>query len=135
MDLSKAMQISAAGLEAQGQRLRVVAENVANVNSTDERTGLPYRRKVITFRNELDRELGLELVKPSRIALDRSDFGRKYDPGHPQADEEGFVLTSNVKPVIEVQDMREAQRSYEANLNMIAITKQMLQQTIDLLRN
>jgi flagellar basal-body rod protein FlgC len=135
MDLTKAMLISAAGLEAQGQRLRVVAENVANVNSTDERTGLPYRRKVITFRNELDRELGLDLVKPSRVTLDRSDFGRKYDPGHPQADEEGFVLTSNVKSVIEVQDMREAQRSYEANLNMIKITKQMLQQTIDLLRN
>ncbi len=135
MDLTKALLVSASGLEAQGKRMRVIAENIANANSTSGENGLPYRRKVISFRNEFDRQAGVDVVAVDRIGLDRSEFGKKYDPGHPYADANGFVLTSNVKALIETQDMREAQRSYEANLNMIAVTKQMLKETIDLLRN
>lgn len=135
MDLTKALMISAAGLDAQGKRMRVISENLANADSMGGADGAPYRRKVISFRTEFDRQAGVNLVKAEGVGVDRSEFGRKYDPGHPNADANGFVLTSNVKPLIEMQDMREAQRSYEANLNMIAVTKEMLQATISLLRN
>ncbi|MCZ6721856.1 MAG: flagellar basal body rod protein FlgC [Proteobacteria bacterium] len=135
MDLTKAMAVSASGLRVQGDRMRVIAENIANSDSTAPGDGEPYRRKVVTFKNELDRELGVELVAVDRYLIDASPFGKKYDPGHPYADGDGFVRTSNVEGLIEVMDMREAQRTYEANLNMISVTKQMLQATINLLKN
>ncbi len=135
-DLFKAMSISAAGMKAQGTRLRVISQNVANADSLpQDPSQSPYRRKVVTFKNELDRELGVELVAVDRYLIDASPFGKKYDPGHPYADGDGFVRTSNVEGLIEVMDMREAQRTYEANLNMISVTKQMLQATINLLKN
>ena len=136
MDLVKSLRISAAGMKAQGTRLRVIAENIANADSIGDRPGAePYRRKQVSFKNELDRSLGANLVKIGKIATDRSAFGNEYNPAHPAADEKGYVLTPNVNTLIEMMDMREAQRSYEANLNMIEASKQMLLQTIDLLKS
>jgi flagellar basal-body rod protein FlgC len=135
MDLSKAISVAAAGMKVQGVRLRVVAENMANAGSTAATPDqLPYRRKVVTFKNALDRELGVEKVGVNRIDVDRSDFQRRYDPTHPSADAEGYVLLPNVNSLIESMDMREAQRSYEANLNVIEASKTMLMRTIDVLR-
>ena len=135
MDLMESLMISAAGMRAQGQRLRVVAENIANADSVSEVPGGdPYRRKTISFKNALDRELGMETVQVSKVGLDQSDFRMKYDPGNPAADEKGYVKLPNVNSLIEMSDMREAQRSYEANLRAIEVARTMLQRTIDLIR-
>ncbi|MCH7710913.1 MAG: flagellar basal body rod protein FlgC [Proteobacteria bacterium] len=135
MDLFKALRISAAGMKAQGVRLRVIAENMANADSVaPEPGGEPYRRKVITFKNVLDRTFGVRKVEISKITVDRSDFKTKYDPTHPSADADGYVLTPNVNTMIEMMDMREAQRSYSANLSVIEASKTMLMRTIDILR-
>jgi flagellar basal-body rod protein FlgC len=135
MDLMQSLMISAAGMKVQGERLRVVAENLANADSVAETEGGdPYRRKTITFRNELDRQLGFETVQVDRVGTDRSDFRMKYEPGNPAADEKGYVKLPNVNSLIEMTDMREAQRSYEANLRAIEVARNMLQRTIDLLR-
>jgi len=134
-DIIKTMRISGAGMRAQGQRLRVISENLANANSLPQEPGQkPYRRKVITFKNVLDRTIGLETVRTGKIRPDRSDFGKRYEPSHPAADADGYVQTPNVNTMIEMTDMREAQRSYEANLSVIKTSKQMLNQTIELLR-
>ncbi|MBY0356196.1 MAG: flagellar basal body rod protein FlgC [Rickettsiales bacterium] len=135
MDLVNSLHIAASGLKAQGDRLRVVAENIANADSAGESpTDTPYRRKTISFKNEMDRELGVNRVEVSKYGVDRSDFVRKYDPSHPAADTEGYVNMPNVNPLIELVDMREARRGYEANVNVIEISKGMLSQTISLLR-
>ncbi len=135
MDLEKSLNISAAGMRAQGTRLRVIAENIANANSTAQSPGgEPYRRKLVTFDNELNRSLGLETVRVDSIVADRSAFQRRYEPGHPAADEEGYVLLPNVNSLMEMADLREAQRSYEANLKAIESSRSMLQKTIDILR-
>lgn len=135
MQLEQAMLIAGSGLKAQGQRLRVVAENIANANSTGIAPGEdPYRRQVIVFQNVLDRELGIEKVEVARRTYDMSDFGMRYQPGHPMANEEGYVKTPNVSTIMEMADMREAQRGYEANLGIVEVTKAMVQQTMDLLR-
>lgn len=134
-DLYKTLRISSAGMKAQGTRLRVVSENIANAESLPQVPGQdPYRRKVITFKNELDRKIGLDTVKVDKIQPDKSEFQKRFDPNHPAADENGYVLAPNVNTLIEMMDMREAQRSYEANLNVIKSTKSMLSQTIDILR-
>jgi flagellar basal-body rod protein FlgC len=131
----ESLMISAAGMRAQGQRLRVVAENLANADSVSEVPGGdPYRRKTITFKNQLDRELGMETVQVSKVGVDPSDFRMKYDPGNPAADAKGYVRLPNVNSLIEMTDMREAQRSYEANLRAIEVARTMLQRTIDLIR-
>jgi len=135
MDLFKTLRISGSGLKAEGERMRVVAENIANADTvSDKPGGDPYRRKLVTFKNALDRVLGTNLVKTNGIVTDKTDFQRKYDPGNPAADADGFVLTSNVKPLIEMMDMREAQRSYEANLSVVDASRTMLLRTIDVLR-
>ena len=135
MDLMESLMISAAGMRAQGQRLRVVAENLANADSVSEVPGGdPYRRKTISFKNQLDRELGLETVQVGKVGEDPSDFRMKYDPGNPAADAKGYVKLPNVNSLIEMSDMREAQRSYEANLRAIEVARNMLQRTIDLIR-
>lgn len=135
MDLVNSLHIAASGMKAQSDRLRVVSENIANADSLGRHPGdAPYRRKVISFRNQLDREMGLEKVKVYKYGHDQSDFNRRYDPGHPAADAEGYVLTPNVNTVLEMVDMREAQRGYEANLNVIEVSKGMLQRTVDMLR-
>ena len=134
-DLIKTMRISGAGMWVQGQRLRVISQNIANVNSLPQDLGdKPYRRQVITFKNELDRSIGLETVRAGKVRPDKSEFGKRYEPSHPAADADGYVLTPNVNSLIEMTDMREAQRSYEANLNVIKTSKEMLNLTIDVLR-
>jgi len=134
MDLVKSLHIAASGMKAQSDRLRIVSENIANADSVGERPGeQPYRRKTITFKNELDRELGINKVEVARYGVDRSAFQKKYEPNHPAADAEGYVLQPNVNPMIEMMDMREARRGYEANLNIIEVSKSMLQQTIGLI--
>ncbi len=135
MDIIKAMKISAAGMKAQGTRLRTIAENLANADSLPKAPGEePYRRKVVTFKNELDRNLGAELVKVDRITSVKTDFKKRFDPTHPAADKNGYVDIPNVNSLVEMMDMREAQRSYEANLSVIEVSKGMLQGTIGLLQ-
>ncbi len=134
-DLTNSMHISAAGLKAQGERLRVISENIANAGSTALTPDQdPYRRKLVTFGSELNRELGTNLVKVRGIVRDPSEFGLRYQPGHPAADTNGYVKTANVNTLVEMTDMREAQRSYEANLKVLQAARGMLQRTIDLLR-
>ena len=134
-DLLKTMRISSAGMRAQGTRLRVISENVANAGSLPQSPGeMTYRRKIITFKNTLDRSIGLDTVKADKVVEDRSEFKKRYDPNHPAADQDGYVQTPNVNTLIEMMDMREAQRSYEANLNVIKSSKSMLSSTIDILR-
>ena len=135
MDLSKSMMISAAGMKAQTVRMRVISENLANANSVANAPGEdPYRRKVITFVNELNRELGIQEVKVNDVKFDQSEFGLEFEPGHPAADENGYIRTPNVNSLVEAIDMKQAQRSYDANLNAIDVSKNMLMRTIDLLR-
>jgi flagellar basal-body rod protein FlgC len=135
MDLTKSLQISAAGMKAQGTRIRVISENVANAGSTATTPdGEPYRRKLVTFGNTLNRELGMELVDVKNVMRDPSEFGQRHQPGHPAADENGYVKVSNVNTMVEMADIREAQRSYQANLKVMQASRSMLQQTIDLLR-
>jgi flagellar basal-body rod protein FlgC len=125
MDLMESLMISAAGMRVQGERLRVISENIANVDSVSEVPGGdPYRRKTITFQNALDRELGVNLVKVKKVGLDPSEFTRKYDPNNPAADKSGYVKLPNVNSLIEMNDMREAQRSYEANLKVIEVARE-----------
>lgn len=134
-DLVNSLHIAASGMKAQSDRLRIVSENIANADSLGTHPGdAPYRRKVLSFRNHLDRELGVDKVEVYKYGYDKSDFSKKYDPGHPAADAEGYVLTPNVNTVLEMVDMREAQRGYEANLNVIEVSKGMLQRTVDMLR-
>ena len=136
MDLIKSIKISAAGMQAQGTRLRVISENLANSDSLAERPGeQPYRRKLASFASELNRKLGVHLVTVGRARTDPSEFGVKYDPDHPGADATGYVRLPNVSALIETMDMREAQRSYEANLMAIDAAKRMMMRTIDLLKS
>lgn len=134
-DLLKTLRISAAAMKAQGTRLRVISENIANADSLAQEPGRsPYRRKIVTFKNELDRSIGIRTVSIDKIKTDKSDFEKRFDPNHPAADADGYVLIPNVNTLIEMMDMREAQRSYEANLSVIKSSKAMLQGTIDILR-
>lgn len=135
MDFFKSLSIAASGLKAQTGRMRVIAENIANADSTPAKLGEnPYRRKIVTFKRVFDRELNADVVKLGRVAPDRSQFGSRFEPGNPAADAKGNVLTPNVSSVIETMDMREAQRTYEANLNVITVTRQMLGRTLDILK-
>ncbi|MBI2254225.1 MAG: flagellar basal body rod protein FlgC [Proteobacteria bacterium] len=135
MELFDSMFISASGMRVQGERLRVIAENLANVDSVGETPGAdPYRRKTVTFRNHLDREMGVDLVEVAKLGTDKSDFRKKYEPGNPAADKDGYVSLPNVNALVEMTDMREAQRSYEANLKVIEASRNMLSRTIDVLR-
>ncbi|HEX3338086.1 MAG: flagellar basal body rod protein FlgC [Pseudolabrys sp.] len=135
MDFVKTLSIAASGLRAQAGRMRIISENIANADSTPQRPGAdPYRRKIPTFRSELDRTLDTRVVELGKVQSDSSDFRLKYEPGHPAADVNGNVKYPNVNPVIEMTDMRDAQRSYEANINVITATRRMIQRTIDILK-
>ena len=135
MDINQAIAISAAGMTAQTQRLRIVAENLANQDSTGSKPGAdPYRRKTVTFADKLDQQTGLDKVVVSSVGTDRSDFRLKFDPSHPAADANGYVKMPNVNPFVELMDMREAQRGYSANLNVMQVTRSMLTRTIELLK-
>lgn len=134
-ELKKTALIGVSGMKAQAERLRVVSENLANADSLPTAPDQqPYRRKVLTFRNVLDKQVGADTVKVAKVDVDRSEFQKKYDPKHPAADTDGYVLTPNVNPLIELMDMREAQRSYEANLDVVNVSKTMLSRTVDMLR-
>ena len=135
MDFFRTLSIATSGLKAQAGRMRVISENIANADSLPTKAGgQPYRRKIPTFSSEMDRELGAEVVAIGRIKEDQSAFEQRYEPGHPAADTNGYVQAPNVNSLVETMDMREAQRSYEANLNVITATRRMLQRTIDILR-
>lgn len=135
MQMFKTMMIAAAGMRAQSKRIRVVSENIANASTTALAPGQePYRRKIPTFKSELDTSLGTKTVRMSGVVRDTSPFGLKYNPQHPAADDKGYVKTPNVNSLIEMVDMKEAQRNFEANLNVIKASRAMLMRTIDLLR-
>ena len=135
MDLMKSIKIAAAGMRVQGVRLKVISENIANADSMSaEPGGDPYRRKVVTFENALDRALGAELVKVRNIGTDSSEFRKNYNPGHPAADKAGYIRLPNVNALVEMMDMREAQRSYQANLRIVDVSKKLMARTVDLLR-
>jgi flagellar basal-body rod protein FlgC len=135
MNILNAMDISAAGMKAQGDRLRVVSQNIANADTAANTPNAdPYRRKTVIFKNEMDRAAGVSKVQVDRIVEDDSnDFKLKFMPSHPGADQNGYIRLPNINTLVESMDMREAQRSYEANLGMIKISKGMLGKTIDLL--
>ncbi|HTC83341.1 MAG TPA: flagellar basal body rod protein FlgC [Rhizomicrobium sp.] len=134
MDFSKSMAVAASGMRAQTERMKTISENIANANSTSPVKGADtYRRKVATIQPDFDRELDATMVKAGKPLADRSDFRSQYDPGNPNADKQGYVKLPNVDSLVEIMDMREAQRSYEADLSVLESTKQMLVKTVDLL--
>lgn len=134
MDFSKSMAVAASGMRAQTDRMKIIAENIANANSTATvKGGDPYRRKIATITHEFDRELNANLVQSGKPLNDKSEFRSQYDPGNPLADAQGYVKLPNVDSLVEVMDMREAQRSYEADLTIMDSTKQMMARTVDLL--
>jgi flagellar basal-body rod protein FlgC len=135
MDFLKSIAIAASGLRAQAGRMRIISENIANSDSTAPSPGAePYRRKIPTFQSEMDRTLDAQLVTLGRVKTDPSDFRVKHEPGHPAADENGNVKYPNVNSLVEMMDLREAQRSYEANVNVIGASRRMIQRTLDILK-
>lgn len=135
MKLEDATKMLTAGMKVQSARVQVAAQNLANADSRAvDPGGEPYRRRTISFREALDRAQGLRLVDVHRYGEDPRPFEQVFDPGHPAANAQGYVLTPNVKPLVELMDLREAQRSYEANLNAAALTRKMVSRTLDLLK-
>ncbi|MCA7118495.1 MAG: flagellar basal body rod protein FlgC [Acidibrevibacterium sp.] len=135
MDLSKALDISARGMDAQTTRLRVIAENLANQDtSSTGAKGAPYRRKTVTFENRLDRNLGVETVRVKQIGEDKAPLPQRYDPSNPNANAQGYVTAPNVNAFVELMDMRESERSYSANLSVLQATRGMLARTIAMLK-
>jgi flagellar basal-body rod protein FlgC len=134
-DFARSMGIATSGLRAQAGRMRVISENIANADSTAQSAGGdPYRRKVPTFSSALDRTLDAQVVTLGRVRPDPSAFRVKHDPGNPAADASGDVRYPNVNSMVEMTDMRDAQRSYEANLNIISAARRMIQRTLDILK-
>jgi flagellar basal-body rod protein FlgC len=135
MDFTTSLIVAASGMRAQTDRMKVIAENIANANSTSPTPGGdPYRRKIATMGSEFDRELNATLVTPGKPQADNSEFRLQYDPGNPNADAKGYIKLPNVNSLVEIMDMREAQRSYEADLTVMDASKTMLARTVDLLR-
>jgi flagellar basal-body rod protein FlgC len=131
-----ALKTASSAMAAQSLRLRTISENIANANSTAASAGAdPYRRKLVTFKNMLDRETGASVVKVDRVVPDAAPFELKYMPGHPAADANGYVRMPNVNPLVEMGDLREAQRSYQANVDVIDATNTMISRAIDMLRS
>lgn len=136
MDFLRSIAIAASGLRAQAGRMRIIAENIANADSTARtQGGDPYRRKIPTFRSEVDRALDVQVVTLGRVKTDPSDFRVRHEPGHPAADAKGNVKYPNVNSLIEMMDLREAQRSYQANINIIGASRRMIQRTIEILKS
>ena len=136
MDFMKSIAIAASGLRAQAGRMRIISENIANADSTSPTLGgEPYRRKMATFTSEMDRALDAQVVGLGRVKTDPSEFRVKHEPGHPSADANGNVKYPNVNSLVEMTDLREAQRSYEANINVIGASRRMIQRTIEILKS
>lgn len=134
MDFNTTMSVSASGLRAQSDRMKTIAENIANANSTATTPGGdPYQRKIPVMKSEFDRTLGVTMVESEKPVADTRPFPLKYDPGNPLADNKGYIKQPNVESLIEIMDMREAQRSYEAGLSAMDVTKNMQSQTVSLL--
>ena len=135
MDFIKSIAIAATGMHAEAGRMRIISENIANADSTATTPSAdPYRRRIVTFRSVLDRELGAHVVELGRVATDRSDFRVRHEPDNPVANAKGDVKYPNVNSLVEMTDLRDAQRSYEANMNVITATRRMLQRTLDILK-
>jgi flagellar basal-body rod protein FlgC len=135
MDFTTSLHIAAAGMRAQSGRMRIIAENLANADSASpSANGEPYRRRIATINSEFDRELNATVVRLGDPVPDQSDFRLQYDPGNPAADKQGYTHLPNVNALVEMMDMRDAQRSYEANLQVMEGARTMLARTIDLLR-
>lgn len=134
-NLSVSADIAVSGMKAQSERLRIISENMANADSIGIRPGEdPYRRQVVTFKDYIDKETGAKMVKVDKVVPDESQFPLKYDPNHPAANAEGYVAMPNVNPLIEMMDLKEAQRSYDANLSMMQTTRDMNSKVLDLLK-
>jgi flagellar basal-body rod protein FlgC len=135
MDFLKSIAIAASGMRAQAGRMRIISENIANAESAASSPGGdPYRRRIVTFRDEVNRELDAHMVKLGQVQTDTSPFRTRHEPDNPMADAKGEVKYPNVNPLVEITDFRDAQRSYEANINVISSTRRMLQRTIDILK-
>lgn len=136
MDLKSAIETSVSGMNSQGTRMRIIAENIANAQSTARGPdGNPYRRRVVSFANELDKATGAKLVIVKGVEFDKAEFESIYDPAHPAADKNGYVKMPNINAMIETMDMKQAQRSYEANLAAVKASQNMMVRTIDLLNS
>jgi flagellar basal-body rod protein FlgC len=134
-DLNQTLDVSASGMDAQTARLRVIAQNIANQDTIGSSPGAdPYRRKTITFESAMDQAAGVAIVQVKNIGSDKGDFPLRYDPENPAANPQGYVKLPNVNGFVEVMDMREAERSYSANLAVMQATRGMLNKTIDLLK-
>ena len=135
MDLNKALTIGARAMDVQTMRLRIIAENLANQDTTGSTPGAdPYRRKTISFENRLDKEVGADVLRVKQLGRDKSEFPQRYDPGNPAANADGYVKMPNVNNFVEILDMREAERSYSANLAVVQASRNMLSRTIELLK-
>ena len=135
MDLQKALSISARGMNVQTTRLRVIAENLANQDTTGTSPNTqPYRRKTVTFANAADKSVGAETVRVKKVGRDMGELPLRFDPGHPAADDRGYVKVPNVNSFVEVMDLKEAQRSYSANLNVLQVSRGMISRTIEMLK-
>ncbi|MFV0626463.1 MAG: flagellar basal body rod protein FlgC [Alphaproteobacteria bacterium] len=134
-NLSISADIANSGMKAQAERLRIISENMANADSVGTtKDGAPYQRQVVTFKEHIDAETGAKLVKVDKVLKDKSDYNMKYEPTNPLADENGYVATPNVNPLVELMDMKEAQRSYEANMSMLKTSREMNSKVLDLLK-
>lgn len=134
-NLSVSADIAVSGMKAQAERLRVISENMANADSVGIRPGEdPYRRQVVTFKNYVDEATDAQLVKVDKVLPDRSPFQMKYMPDHPAANAEGYVAMPNVNPLVEMMDMKEAQRSYDANMSMMQTARDMNSKILDVLK-
>lgn len=134
-NLSVSADIAVSGMKAQSERLRIISENMANADSIGIRPGEdPYRRQVVTFKDYIDKETGAKMVKVDKVVPDESQLPLKYDPNHPAANAEGYVAMPNVNPLIEMMDLKEAQRSYDANLSMMQTARDMNSKVLDLLK-
>ncbi|MBI1275810.1 flagellar basal body rod protein FlgC [bacterium] len=135
VDLINSLHISSSGMKAQSERMKIISQNIANADDTASTPGgKPYQRKVISFRNALDKELGTETVRVHKVGVDKSEFEKKYDPSHPAADAQGYVLYPNVNVMVEMGDMKEAERTYDANVQAVEVAKSMMQNTLGVLR-
>jgi flagellar basal-body rod protein FlgC len=134
-DLNTSLTISAGGMTAQTTRLRVIAQNIANQDTTGSSPGAdPYRRRTVTFETKLDHELGADTVRVKSVGMDQAEFPKRYDPANPAADAKGYVKLPNVNSFVELMDMREAERTYGANLSVMQASRTMMTRTIDLLK-
>ena len=134
-NLTLSADIAASGMKAQSERLKVISQNMANADSVSaDPNGEPYRRQVVSFQNYLDPATGAQKVRVNKIVKDMSPFEKKYEPNHPAADAQGYVSLPNVNPLVKMMDMKEAQRVYDANLNMLKTAREMNSSVLDILK-